>query len=279
MSALVEVEKRGGVATVTMCRAEFGNSMNAQLMRDVLHALQDCALDDDVRAIVVAAEGKVWCAGGDLSELTEGFGELGSNELYYSRGDTGLPPTSKHDQLFDEIGAGHWTLAVRRIEKPMIAAVEGAVAGGGLGFFGLHDYRIGGESATFTPAFIRIGVGPDFGASWFVPRIMGPSAAMRFFLKNEKYTAAEGLDSGLLHEVVPAGTVLDTAVAFAGKLAKLPPLGVRANIRALRSAQDNSLYDQLALEWRNQDVVFNSDDARRALSAFRSKTTATYHGQ
>jgi enoyl-CoA hydratase/carnithine racemase len=267
----VITERRGHVALLTMNRPESGNAVNAEFMRGLLDALSECGRDDDVRAIVVAARGKVWCSGGDHATLSAGFGEASANDLFYAMGDHGLPPLSAQEQLFDPLGAGRWILAVREIEKPLIAAVSGAVAGGGLGFLGMHDYRVGGGSATFTPAFIRIGVGPDFAASWFLPRIMGPSAATEFFLSSSTYTAERALATGLVHRLVPDDEVLPIALEFAGRLAALPPLGVRAHIRCLRAAVDTSLRDQLILEWGHQQITFASGDARRALGAFHDR--------
>jgi enoyl-CoA hydratase/carnithine racemase len=277
--SVVVVERRGHVALITMNRPEAGNALNAELMRALLISLQNCAHDDEVRAIVVAAAGKAWCGGGDHAALRGGFGDAAANEIFYGMGDAGLPPMSKQEQLFDPLGAGRWILAVREIEKPLVAAVGGAVAGGGLGFFGLHDYRIAGRSARFVPAFIGLGVGPDFGASWFLPRIMGPSAATRFFLHSTTYAADQALQAGLVHEAVPDDQVVPAALRFAEKLAAFPPLGVRANIRALRNSLETSLRDQLVLEWRNQDVTFVSDDARKAIEAFHDNTTVTYEGR
>lgn len=277
MSELVITRVSDGVGVVTMNRPEAGNGLNADLLRALFEALHEFNRDDAVRAIVVAANGKVWSGGGDLAALSASFGETDGNGLFYAMGDTGVPTLTAHDQMFDDIGPGRWVLAVREIEKPLIAAVDGAVAGGALGLFGLHDYRIGGSAASFTPVFVRLGVGPDFGASWFLPRIMGLTAATGFLLGNERYSAQRALETGLLHEVVE-GDVVERAIEFGSRLAALPPLGVRANVRALRRSLENTLREQLALEWRNQDVVFASEDAREALAAFRAKGASRNEG-
>ncbi|MFE3002152.1 enoyl-CoA hydratase/isomerase family protein [Nocardia sp. NPDC059246] len=276
---VIDVKLENHVAVLTINRPYAGNSVNGELLRDFLEIVLELGHDDEVRAFVTTATGRIWCSGVDHAVLGPGLVEgTSGNKLFYGLGETGLPRLSKQEQLFDPLGPGRWILACREIEKPFIAAVNGAVAGGGLGLLGLHDYRIAADSARFRAAFIGLGVGPDFGASWFLPRLMGPSAATRFFLENSLYSAKQALETGLVHQVVTPEQVLATAVAMAESLAALPPLGVRATIRALRRTLDNSLTDQLALEWRNQDIAFASRDARRALHAFRNGTQVNFEG-
>ena len=269
---VLERELHDSVVLLTLNRPRAANGLNGALLKALFDAIARDGHDDDIRAIVVAGRGSAWCGGGDHSDLDRSFGHSSGNELFYAMGDTGLPAFSPNDQLFDPLGPGRWILDVHAVEKPLIAAVTGSVAGGGLGFLGLHDYRIASVDAKFVPIFAGLAVGPDFGASWFLPRHMGLAAASRLLLGNRTATAEEAFHCGLVHEIVPAHDVVDRAMQFAQELAQLPPLGVRAVLRALRASLTNSLREQLELEWRGQDVVFRSATARDALQRQRKGT-------
>src|SRR5699024_7532477 len=139
--------------------------------------------------------------------------------------------------------------------------------------------RIGSANAFFLSAFIAIGVGPDLGTSYFLPRIIGPSRAADMMLRNRRVEAEEALKWGLLDELVPAGEAVEAALAMARQIATFPPLAVRATVRSLRASQVNDLHQQLALEWDNQRAMFRTEDAAAALAAFRTRSQASYTGR
>ena len=153
------------------------------------------------------------------------------------------------------------------------------MAGGGVGWAGLHTYRIAGESAKFKAAFGTLGFGPDMGASYFITKLMGQAAATEFLLRDQAMTAADALRTGFVNQVVPDDQVIEHSLAVAKDLAQLPPLGLRATVRSLRGAETNNLYDQLALEWDNQRITFASEDSVAAFEAFTTRTKATYVGR
>ena len=276
----VDIERDGPVATLVMRSGEH-NTVRDTLLKDILEAVEELERDDGVRAVVTAAEGPIWCASADFEDLDLHLGRPADDLLYDDAfaGAKGLRPLSPEGRRFDRLGIGHWVLRFRRFGKPLVAALTGSVAGGGLSLACLHDFRVASSEARFRAAFLSMGVGPELGLSFFLPRIVGLAAATDLLLRDRKLEAAEALACGLVHEVVAPAEVVPRAGALAGELAAKPPLAVRAHIRALRATVENSLAGQLELEWDNQRICLESDDARAAAKAAISRTPTEYFGR
>lgn len=284
----LHVDITDGIAVLTIDRPHANNSLGGSLLKEFLAVTRSLEDDDDVRVIVTTANvtggATSWSPGVDFAQLD---GKLGpgadGDEMFYDgvmQGDHGLLGVSRQGRRFDPVGHGHWVLQlINNLKKPSIAAINGPVAGGGIGFASLHIYRIGGESTKYKAAFAGLGLGPDLGASWFLPRIVGLPAATELLLADRAITAQRAHEIGFLNEVVPDDDVLPAALRFAGRLAELPPLGQRATVRALRASLENTLEEQLALEWDSQRVAFATEDAAAALNAFKTRTKATYFGR
>ena len=288
MSEELHVSVDGHVALLTVDRPLANNSLGGSLLKELLDVSAQLERDDDIRVIVTTANvsdgATAWSPGVDFAQLD---GKLGpgadADAMFYGgvmQGDHASLNVSAQGRRFDPLGPGRWILQMRdNFQKPTIAAINGAVAGGGIGWAGLHTYRIAGESAKFKAAFGTLGFGPDMGASYFIAKLMGQSAATDFLLRDKAMSAADALRTGFVNQVVPDDQVVDHSLEIAQEIAQLPPLGLRATVRSLRGAETNSLTEQLGLEWDNQRVTFATEDAVAAFNAFQTRTKATYVGR
>jgi 2-(1,2-epoxy-1,2-dihydrophenyl)acetyl-CoA isomerase len=276
----VDIERDGPVATLVMNRASDHNTVRGTLLKDLLEAADELDADDSIRVVITAADGPIWCASANFEDLERHLGGSVDDMLYDDSfaGAKGLPVLSAQARRFDRLGMGHWVLRFRRLQKPLIAALTGSVAGGGLALALLHDFRLASSEARFRPAFLSMGVGPEMGLSFFLPRVVGLPAATDLMLRDRKFGADEALALGLVHEVVPPAEVIPRARALAEELAAKPPLAMRAHIRALRDSLERTLVAHLELEWDNQRITIASDDARAALKATRDGEPGTYSG-
>ena len=277
----VDIARDGFVATLTMGRGDDHNTVRGTLLKDILEAVEELERDDGVRVVITAAEGPIWCASANFEDLERDLGRPADDLLYDDSfaGAKGLQALSAQGRRFDRLGMGHWVLRFRRFGKPLVAALTGSVAGGGLALAMMHDFRIASSQARFRAAFMSMGVGPEMGLSFFLPRVVGLPVATDLLLRDRKMEAAEALACGLVHEVVEPAEVVVRARALADELAAKPPLAVRAHIRALRASLESALPAQLELEWDNQRITLTSDDARAAAKAALNRTPTEYSGQ
>ena len=270
----LRVEVDGGVALWTIDRAGGRNTMGGTLLADLLSAAGEAAADDRVKVVVTAAEGANWCAGADLADLDAHLGTPLPDLLHGCDvgGDKGLPLLSGAARRLDRFGIGRWVLGFRALEKPLVAAVDGPAAGGGLALLALHDVRIASEAARFSAGFANVGVGPEMGLSWFLPRLVGPGHAADLLLTGRVVDAAEAQRLGLVQRVVPAGQAMAEALAYAARLARLPSLAAQATVASLRASLEQTLPAQLELEWVNQRECFVSEEAHQCLRALLART-------
>ncbi len=280
MSDLI-VDVRDGVATLTIDREAERNTVGGTLFRELLEASESLENDDAVRAVVVTAHGPFWCSSSDVENLGEWVGRPVDDLLHDPdfAGDMGLPVLSGQARRFDRLGIGRWVLRFSALQKPLIAAMNGSAAAGGLSLALLHDVRIAAEGARFRSGFLSVGVGPEMGLSWTLPRVVGVPMATRMMLEDLTLDAAGALECGLVHRVLPADQVLPAAQELAARLAAAPPLAVRATIRALRATGSATFEEQLSLEWDNQRICIPSKDAQRALHALLAKESTEYTGE
>jgi 2-(1,2-epoxy-1,2-dihydrophenyl)acetyl-CoA isomerase len=254
--AEVETSRDGAVLTITLNRPDVLNAFNAAMHRALGVALRD-ARDASVRAVVITGAGRGFCVGQDLTEFREAPGDIGSRlrEKYH--------PNIR---------------AIRALEKPVIAAVNGAAAGAGMSFACACDLRIAADSASFVPAFINIGLIPDSGGSYFVTRILGVSRAFEWLASGKKLTAAEAHAWGLVSEVVEAEALTRRAAELAAQLASLPTRGIAMTKRLLDHALTASLEDQLEREAQLQTAATKTEDFREGVAAFLEKRPAQFRG-
>jgi len=252
----VETTRDGSVLTITLNRPDVLNAFN-KAMHDALGAALKEARDPDVRAVVLTGAGRGFCVGQDLGEFREAPGDIGDRLR-----------ATYHPNL----------LAIRALEKPVIAAVNGPAAGAGMSFACACDLRIAADSASFVPAFINIGLVPDSGGTFFVTRILGYSRAFEWLASGRKLTAAEAHGWGLVSEVVQADGLAARAAEVAAEFAALPPLAVGMTKRLLDRAGSSTLDEQLEREAQLQTAATRTEDFREGVAAFLEKRPPEFRG-
>jgi 2-(1,2-epoxy-1,2-dihydrophenyl)acetyl-CoA isomerase len=254
--AEVETERAGGVLTITLNRPDVLNAFNASMHEALGEALAE-AEDASVRAVVLTGAGRGFCVGQDLTEFREAAGDIG-NRL---RG-------NYHPNI----------LAIRGLEKPVIAAVNGAAAGAGLSFACACDIRIASDAASFVPAFINVGLVPDSGGTYFVVELLGYARAFEWMTSGRKLSAAEAHEWGLVSEVVEADGLAARAAELAAQYAAMPTRGVGMTKRLFSEAARNRLEDQLELEAELQAAATQTNDFREGVAAFLEKRKPEFTG-
>src|SRR4051812_15113175 len=225
--AAVEVTRDGSVLTITLNRPEVLNALNREVHQGVHAALLEAGADESVRAVVITGAGRGFCVGQDLQEFSSGAGDVASNlRANYHRN----------------------VLAIRALQKPVIAAVNGAAAGAGMSLALACDVRIAADSASFVPAFIKIGLVPDSGSTWLVRRVLGAARAFEWLTTGHKLSAEEARDWGLVSEVVPADELAHRAQEVAAHYAAMPTRAVWQTKRLLDAAETTTFAQQLELE-------------------------------
>ncbi|MGB2952283.1 MAG: enoyl-CoA hydratase-related protein [Gaiellaceae bacterium] len=255
--AEVELSRDGGVLTITLNRPDVLNALNRTMREQLGSALRE-ARRPDVRAVVLTGAGRGFCVGQDLTEFREDAGDVAER----LRGSY-MPNV----------------LALRSLEKPVLASVNGAAAGAGLALACACDLRIAAESAAFVPAFIGIGLVPDTGASFFVPRLIGTARAFEWLTSNRKLTAAEAQAWGLVSEVVDSDRLAERTAELAAGLAALPTKAVGMTKRLVDRASSTTLEDQLELEAQMQAAAAGTDDFREGVNAFLEKREPRFEGR
>jgi 2-(1,2-epoxy-1,2-dihydrophenyl)acetyl-CoA isomerase len=246
-----------GVLTITLNRPDVLNALNAEVHAGLAAALKD-ARDAEVRAVVLTGAGRGFCVGQDLNEFRKGAADVAD------RLRRGYHPT---------------VTAIRALEKPVIAAVNGPAAGAGLSLACACDLRIAADSASFVPAFIGIGLVPDSGSTFFVTRLLGYARAFEWMTSNRKLTAAEAHAWGLVSEVVEADRLMERAAEVAGVYAGAPTRGVGMTKRLLDEAATAHLEEQLEREAQLQAAATQTEDFREGVAAFLEKRDPRFTGR
>ncbi len=249
-----------GVRTITINRPERLNAVNDELGRELPDAVNAAASDDAVRVLVITGAGRGFCVGLDLS------------------GPPRLDTSTRNARLDADLWVGKWVHAITRCEKPVIAAVNGPAAGAGFGLALCCDFRIVAESAKLTAGYIRRGLSPDAGVSWWLPRLVGHTRAMDIIMTGRDVAAAEALQIGLATHVVPDEAFAATVQTFAQQLAAGPPLAMALTKRLLMESWSTSLDAQLRNEVVHIKTCFQTADVQDAIVAFREKRLPQFTG-
>lgn len=259
----VEYQLDSAVATVTMNRPDALNALSSQLTRDLMAAFEQVRADG-ARAVVFTGKGRAFCSGGDLREMQSMWEREGRIEAF----------------LEAPLGALHGVIqAMRQLPVPIVAAVNGVCAGAGVNFALACDIVFAAEDATFREAFVRIGLTPDCGGTFFLPRAVGEKVATELFMTGDAVTAQRAVEIGLINRAVPAADLLSEAMTFAQKLAAGPTASFGRIKRMMNATFSSDLDAQLALEHRMQIESGKGNDFKEGVSAFFEKRPPNFSGQ
>ncbi|WP_103071532.1 enoyl-CoA hydratase-related protein [Aquimarina sediminis] len=256
----IELQIENGVARVTLNRPETFNSFNREMALLLQKTLDECNINEEVRAIVLTGNGKAFCAGQDLKEVT-------SPEL---------------NPGFRKILEEHYNPIIERIraiEKPIIAAVNGVAAGAGANIALACDIVVASEAASFIQAFSKIGLIPDSAGTFFLPRLIGFQKASALMMLGDKVGAKEAEQLGMLYKVFDVESFEEESIKLASKMAKMPTKALGLTKRLLNQSLVNTLEEQLAIESDLQIESAESEDYAEGVNAFIEKRKPIFKGK
>ncbi len=251
------VEKN--IARIVLNRPQVFNSMNHAMRQELLACLEICKKDKNIRAVLLTGNGKAFCAGQDLMEVTAPGGPS-LNEIISS-------------------GYNPIVLKIKKLEKPVVCAVNGVAAGAGANIAFSCDLTVACEAATFTQAFSKIGLVPDSGGTWTLPRMIGLQKAMGLMLLSEKISATEAEKLGLIWKVFPNEIFETESQKMVETLAEMPTRGLAMTKKLLNKTFSNSFKKQLALEDEMQTAAGQTADYQEGVAAFLGKRKPVFVGK
>lgn len=254
---LIKFEISNAVARITLNRPDVLNSFNKEMSAELQYALDTCKTDNAVRAILITGEGRAFCAGQDLEEA--------------------IAPETK---IADVVRTGYnpIILKIREIEKPVICAVNGVAAGAGANIAFGCDLTIAGRSAKFIQSFINIGLIPDCGGTYILPRLAGMQRAAAMAMLGDKMLAEEAQNLGLIYKVVDDDQLMEEATALAEKLAQMPTKGIGLTKRGFNHGLHSNLKSQLEFEAIIQEEAAATEDFKEGVNAFLEKRKPNFKG-
>jgi 2-(1,2-epoxy-1,2-dihydrophenyl)acetyl-CoA isomerase len=252
-------ELESGVANITLNRPDKLNSFNRQMALELIQVLEQCSSNDEVRSILLTGAGRGFCAGQDLSEaIGEGAYEI--EDII--------------EKQYNPI-----IRLIRAIEKPVICAVNGVAAGAGANIAFACDITLAIDSAKFIQSFAQIGLIPDSGGTFFLPRIVGLQLATALMMTGDKITATQAKEFGLIYGVYGEAELMDAATALAGRLAQMPTKALGLTKNALNKSLENTFEEQLELEKKLQKTASQTYDYSEGVNAFLEKRQAIFKGK
>lgn len=256
---MILFEKMDAVGKITLNRPEKYNSFVREMALSLQNILANCESDDSIRCILITGAGKAFCAGQDLKEAID-------------------PQGPEIEQIVRE----HYNPIIKRIreiEKPVIAAVNGVAAGAGANLALACDIVTATQSAKFIQAFSKIGLIPDSGGTYFLPRLIGLPKATAFMMTGEPVSAEKAEVLGMIYAVYEDAEFEPKSLELARSIAAMPTKGLGYTKRLLNQSFNNSLEDQLALEAATQDLSAHTDDHKEGIQAFLEKRTPKFTGK
>ena len=246
-----------GVAIITLNRPDKLNSFDNSMGANLQTVLDHCLDNDEIRCVLLTGSGRGFCAGQDLEEAVSGISEIEEHV------------ENKYNPLVRKI---------RAIEKPVIAAVNGVAAGAGANLAFCCDIIVAAESAKFIQSFVNIGLIPDTGGTYFLPRLVGLHRASVMMMLGEKVTSEEAQDLGLVYKIFPDSELMEGALALAKRMAEMPTRGIGLTKKALNYSLRNTLNEQLAVERDLQGMAGRTEDNAEGINAFLEKRKPSFKG-
>jgi 2-(1,2-epoxy-1,2-dihydrophenyl)acetyl-CoA isomerase len=263
------VDRREGVLYLTLNRPDRLNALSPDMVAGLLKELGAAAHDDAVGAVVITGSGRGFCAGGDVARMRE------RNETSPSNGDGGgIEQRIAQTRRSEEV-----TVLLHEMPRVTIAAVNGPVAGAGLGLCLSCDIRIAADTARFGTAFARVGYSGDWGGSYFLTQLVGPAKARELYFAAEMFDANEALRLGLVSKVVPAASLKDEASSYARRIAAGPRIAYAYMKGNLNAAMHHDLRTVLDREAVGQALTGQTQDHKEAVKAFLEKREPKFHGR
>ena len=249
-----------GVATITLNRPDKLNAFNDQMIGETTAVFKQASRDKEIRCIVLTGNGRAFSSGQDLADVVARAGEF---------------------SIGDHLRHGYHKLIKQMVglEKPIIGAINGIAAGAGCGIALATDIRIAADKASFMLAFSNVGLVPDSGTNWLLPRLIGQARAYEMAITADKIPAEKALAWGMVNRVVPAAQLMETVAAWAGPLASGPTLAYGLTKRAINHAWNTDLFGALEYEAYLQEIAGRSHDNKEGVIAFLEKRPAQFKGE
>lgn len=257
------VENANGVRTLKLNRPERLNAYTTEMSNQLIEELNRASMDDEVRVIVITGEGRGFCSGIDLTNVGKGRPD----------------DRSRYDRLDELSWVGRMALAICKNDKPVIAAVNGVAAGAGAAMAMACDFRLMKSTARFTTGYIRNGLCPDAGMSYFLPRLIGLARATELVLTGRDVSAEEAVQIGLANQVIPEEQWEEGVREFAERLAAGPPIALTYSKRLLIDGLETNLETHLKRELVLIHKCFQSEDTKEAVQAFFEKRKPEFQGR
>ena len=257
----IAVAEDNGIVTITLNRPDKLNAFIGHMRRDLAEALEHAGSDRSVRAVVITGAGRAFCAGGDVRFMAE------------------LMERKDSEEFARILGAGRRViLAIRQMTKPVVAAVNGPASGAGANLAFACDLRIASTDATFSQSFLKVGLHPDWGGTFFLPRLVTPNKACEMFFLGEVIDAVEALRLGIVNQVVAPEELETATMQLAERLRAAPPIALAAAKQAVYASDAASLEEMLRYETEAQLRCFESDDGHEGVHAFLEKREPHFTG-
>jgi enoyl-CoA hydratase/carnithine racemase len=256
------LDKQGAVATITLNRPEKLNAFAGRMREELAEALEDAGQDTAIRVVVITGAGKAFCSGADLTRTVELVKDKDTTTF------RGLLNTG-----------ARVVNSIRQMPKPVIASINGAAAGAGLNLALACDIRLASTTAKFSQAFVKIGLHPDWGGTFFLPRLIGTAKACELMFMGDAIDATTAEQLGIINRAVPAEELQTSTNELANRLAAAPPLAIAMMKRAIYKGAEDSLEAMLAYETEAQLACFESQDCLEGINAFLEKRKPMFKGE
>lgn len=257
----IDIAEDDGILTITLNRPDKLNALMGHMRRDLAEALEAAGSDRDVRVVVITGAGRAFCAGGDINYMAELIERRDSEEFSRLLG-----------------SARRVVTTIRQMTKPVIAAVNGPASGAGCNLALACDLLIASTSATFSQSFVKVGLHPDWGGTYFLPHLVTPNKACELFFLGEPIDSEEALRLGIVNRLVSPDDLAGVTRELAERLRAAPPLSLAAAKQAVYLSQSAELEEMLRYETEAQLRCFESEDGREGIRAFLEKRPPRFTG-